>query len=116
MRKDVIITLQGGGLERSNSNLSIILRNGGAILESKLTIDDLRVGMHVAPEQLSDLYGGWVFINPETADEEGFDILYFCDENTKDDKEIEKIQKQYGKTTVIFQPKFYEDEDAAIYD
>ncbi len=84
--------------------------------ESKLTKDDLKVGMHVVPEQLSDLYGVWVYINPETANKDGFDILYFCDETTKDDSEIEKIQKQYGKTTVIFQPKFYEDEDAAIYD
>ncbi len=90
-------------------------KRGTAMVEPKLTIDDLKVGMHVVPEQLSDLYGVWVYINPETADKDGFDILYFCDENTKDDKEIEKIQKQYGKTTVIFQPKFYEDEDAAIY-
>ena len=85
-------------------------------MEPKLTMDDLKIGMHVVPEQLSDLYGVWVFINPVTATKDGFDILYFCDENTKDDREIEKIQKQYGKTTVIFQPKFYEDEDAAIYD
>ncbi len=91
-------------------------KRGTTMFKSKLTIDDLKVGMHVVPEQLSDFYGVWVFINPETATSDGFDILYFCDENTKDDKEIEKIQKQYGKTTVIFQPRFYEDEGAAIYD
>ena len=82
----------------------------------KLTIQDLKVGMHVIPDQLSDLYGVWVFINPETANKDGFDIIYFCNEDTKDDDEIDKIQHKYGKTTVIYQPKFYEDEDAAIYD
>ncbi len=66
----------------------------------KLTMNDLKVGMHVVPEQLSDLYGVWVFINPNTANKDGFDILYFCDEDTKDDREIEKIQQQYGKTTI----------------
>ncbi|WP_026511227.1 MULTISPECIES: hypothetical protein [unclassified Butyrivibrio] len=86
------------------------------MVKAKLTMEDLRVGMHVEPEQLSDLYGVWVFINPETVREDGFDIVYFCDENTKDDTEIEKIRNRFGKTTVIYQPKFYEDEDAAIYD
>lgn len=98
------------------SNIVMFSRKRGAKMYSKLAIQDLKVGMHVVPEQLSDLYGVWVYINPETANENGFDILYFCDEKTKDDKEIEKIQKQYGKTTVIYQPKFYEDEDAAVYD
>ncbi len=85
------------------------------MVKTKLIMEDLRVGMHVEPEQLSDLYGVWVYIDPETATEDGFDILYFCNEETKDDNEIEKIRKKYGKTTVIYQPKFYEDEDAAIY-
>ena len=81
----------------------------------KLTIQDLKIGMHVIPDQLSDLYGVWVFVNPETANNDGFDILYFCNEDTKDDDEIDTIQHKYGKTTVIYQPKFYEDKDAAIY-
>ena len=85
------------------------------MIYSKLVLEDLRVGMHVAPEQLSDLYGVWVYINPETVNDEGFDIIYFCDEKTKDDNEIENIRKQYGKTTVIYQPKFYEDKAATIH-
>lgn len=84
----------------------------------KLKLQDLRVGMHVQTEQLSDLYGVWIYVDPTTInkDTNEVDILYFCTSETKDDKEIQKIQDKYGKTSIIFQPAFYADENNNVYD
>lgn len=82
----------------------------------KLKASDLEIGMHVTGEQLSDIYGVWIYVNPLTENYGEYDILYFCDENTKNDDEIKKIFDQFGKISVIYQPAVYEDEDAEIYD
>ncbi len=82
----------------------------------KLRYEDLKIGMHVKPEQVSNLYGVWLYVNPNTVSEDGFDILYFCNETNIDSKKVAEIRKAYGKTSVIYQPKFYEDEDVAVYD
>ncbi len=82
----------------------------------KLTLQDLRVGMHVKTEQLSDLYGVWIYINPETRKTGEVDIVYFCTSETKDDSKIKDILNTFGKTSVIYQPAFYADEDAEVYD
>ena len=84
--------------------------------KNKLKYEDLKVGMRVSTSQLSDLYGVWIYINPETKNEKEVDILYFCTEETRDDKKIEEIANKYGKTTVIYQPEFYAEEDAEVYD
>ena len=85
---------------------------------AKLRLQDLKVGMHVKTEQLSDLYGVWIYVDPTTInkDTDEVDILYFCTSETKDDKEIQKIQDKYGKASIIFQPAFYADENCNVYD
>lgn len=82
----------------------------------KLTLQDLKVGMHVKTEQLSNIYGVWIYINPKTATDNEVDILYFCTSENKNDSKIIEIEKKFGKTTVVYQPKFYADEDMEVYD
>ena len=82
----------------------------------KLKYEDLRVGMHVKPEQVSDLYGVWLYVNPNTITADGFDILYFCNEDDIDSEKVAELRMRFGETSVIYQPKFYEDEDVAVYD
>ena len=81
----------------------------------KLTINDLKIGMHVSSEQLSDLYGVWIYINPKTNNDNDIEILYFCTNDTRDDSIIHKLSEKYGETSVIYQPEFYKD-DAEVYD
>lgn len=84
----------------------------------KLTINDLKTGMHVIMWQLSDLYGVWIYVNHNTINrytgEVG--ILYFCTEKSKDDNKIIEINNKFGGTSVIYQPDFYAEEDAEVYD
>lgn len=84
----------------------------------KLTLQDLKIGMHVKTEQLSELYGVWIYIDPTTINKnkDEVDILYFCTSETKDDKMIQKIQDKFGKASTIFQPAFYAEEDTKVYD
>jgi len=84
----------------------------------KLTINDLKIGMHVNIEQLSNLYGVWVYVNPITFNKDTgeVDILYFCTENTKNDDAIQDIIDKFGKASTFFQPSFYADEDTEVYD
>lgn len=82
----------------------------------KLKYSELRKNMHVKTEQLSDLYGVWIYVNPETVCGDEVDILYFCTPETKDDKEIQAILDRFGRATTIFQPAFYADEDVEVYD
>ena len=82
----------------------------------KLRYEDLKVGMHIKPEQVSDLYGVWFYVNPKTITSDGFDLLYFCTESDVDSQKVASIRQQFGETSVIYQPKFYEDEDVAVYD
>ena len=84
----------------------------------KLTINDLKIGMHVNMEQLSDLYGVWVYLDPTTVNKTtgDADVLYFCTLDTKDDNKIIEIRNKFGGTSVIYQPSFYAEEDAEIYE
>lgn len=83
----------------------------------KLTINDLKIGMHASMWQLSDLYGVWIYINPNTINRDTgeVDILYFCTEKSKDDNKIIDINNKFGGTSVIYQPDFYAEEDAEVY-
>lgn len=81
----------------------------------KLKLQDLKIGMHVKTEQLSELFGVWIYINPLTDKSDEVDILYFCTSETKDDTKIKEIVDKYGKATIIFQPAFYEDDDNVVY-
>ena len=78
----------------------------------KLTISDLKIGMHVKTEQLSGLFGVWIYLNPTTIDRDNneVDILYFCTEETKDDNKIQAIFDRYGGATTFYQPSYYADE------
>ncbi|SFH68365.1 hypothetical protein SAMN04487830_10519 [Pseudobutyrivibrio sp. OR37] len=82
----------------------------------KLTIDDLSVGMKVKFEQISDIYGAWIYINPKTAHDEYIEVLYFCTDETRDEAKIDAITKKYGKISVIYQPEFYRDDEEVFDD
>ena len=81
-----------------------------------LKAEDLRIGMHVRGEQLANIYGVWIYVNPETKTKNEYDILYFCDETSKDDSEIDRLLEKYGSLSVIYQNPVYEEEDAEMYE
>ena len=84
----------------------------------KLKLQDLKIGMHANLEQLSELFGVWVYVDPNTVNKETgeIDILYFCTSDTKDDDKIQEIFDKYGKASTFYQPAFYADEGAEVYD
>lgn len=83
-----------------------------------LRLEDLHEDMHVNMEQLSNLYGVWIYFNPNTLNKDtgDADIVYFCTEDTKDDAKITDILNQYGKLATMYQPVYYEDEDNEVFD
>ena len=87
-------------------------------ITKKLTLQDLQIGMHIKVEQLSNLFGVWVYLNPSTVNKDtgDVDILYFCTAETKDDDKIQAIFDKYGKATTFYQPSYYADENIDIYD
>ena len=81
-----------------------------------LSVNDLKIGMHVTGDQLSNIYGIWIYVNPETEKYGEYDILYFCSESDKNENEIKKIRNKFGKVSVIYQPAIFEGEDVELYE
>jgi hypothetical protein len=80
--------------------------------------EDLKIGMHVNPRMLSNVFGVYVFIDAYDNRELDGNILYFCDDIDSEDAEekIKDIEKTHGGTCVFYLPKSYGEEDFAIYE
>ncbi len=81
----------------------------------KLKPEDLQIGMTVTGEQLSDIYGTWIYFDPEKYTPGRGTILYFCTDQSRDDKKIQEIENKYKVVRVYYAPSYYA-EDEAVYD
>ena len=80
--------------------------------------EDLKIGMHVNPQMLSNVFGVYVFIDAYDNKNLDGNILYFCDDIDSADAEekIKSIEMQHGGTCMFYLPKSYGEEDFAIYE
>jgi hypothetical protein len=84
----------------------------------KLNRDDLRIGMHVNKNLLSTVYGVYVFVDSYNNNDFDGEILYFCDDIDSDEAtdKITEIENHHGGTCMFYLPKFYGNEDFAVYE
>ena len=85
------------------------------VARTPLKPEDLKVGMTVSGEQLSNIFGVWIYLDPESNDPDSAKILYFCSEKDKDDKRIQDLEDKYKMTRVYYMPSYYT-EDEEVYD
>lgn len=82
------------------------------MLETKLRKEDLQVGMVVTREQLSQVYGVYVYFK-DYSPTCGGEIIHIC--NKPDEFVLNNIIKS-GKVSSFYQDASYAEEDVDFYD
>ena len=77
--------------------------------------EDLKIGMTVSGAQLSNIFGVWIYLDPESPEPDSGKILYFCSESDRDDQKIQELEDTYKSTRVYYMPAYYS-EDEEVYD
>lgn len=80
---------------------------------TRLKLEDLKIGMYVTSEQLKDIYGVFIYLDAYATNRLEGKILYIC---KKPDKEVDRIEREYGGLCVFYQDERYLEEDYIVYE
>lgn len=86
-------------------------RKVGFTMGDKLKLEDLRIGMRVKKEQLSEIYGVRIYFDHYDFNEGG-KIIYIGDGGTEDSRRA--VKNNGGVISTFYQDPLYLDEEVVI--